>query len=67
MSSKGVNNDDTTDMIRSVLANPENQSGSLRPAARNLFTSNPLSGDLEIPASPKVSVIKSHSTIGGQM
>ena len=63
---EGVNND-TNDMNRSVLANPENQSGSLRPAARNVFTSNPLSGDLEIPASPKVSVIKSRSTVGGQM
>lgn len=55
------------EFTRSVLANPENQSGSLRPAARTLFTANPLSGDLEIPASPKVSVIKSHSTVGGQM
>jgi len=55
------------EFTRSVLSNPENQSGSLRPAARNLFTANPLSGDLEIPASPKVSVIKSHSTVGGQM
>jgi len=42
--------------VQSVLANPENQDKS-RANARSVFLANPLNTD-EIPASPKVSVIK---------
>jgi len=41
---------------KSVLSNPENQDKN-KSTARNLFSANPLSME-EIPASPKVSVIK---------
>jgi len=50
--------------MESVLANPENQDPNLR-YARNSFSSNPLNME-EVPESPKVSVIKSHSTMMGQ-
>eukprot|EP00092_Neocalanus_flemingeri_P059507 GFUD01071148.1.p1 GENE.GFUD01071148.1~~GFUD01071148.1.p1 ORF type:complete len:151 (+),score=40.10 GFUD01071148.1:42-494(+) len=41
---------------KSVLANPENQDSN-RSAARSVFLANPLNSE-EVPASPKVSVIK---------
>jgi len=49
--------------MESVLSNPENQDPNLR-FARNTFSANPLNME-EIPESPKVSVIKSHSTMMG--
>merc|ERR1711953_20378 len=49
--------------VQNVLANPENQPQHLH-LARNSFISNPLNMK-DVAASPKVSVIKSHSTLQG--
>lgn len=53
------------EFMESVLANPENQDPTLHPA-RNMFATNPLNLE-DVPESPKVSVIKSHSTAIGQL
>jgi len=47
------------EFVQSVLENPEN-TGSSRNAARNSFLANPLGveGEVQVPSSPKVSVIK---------
>ena len=54
---------DIDQFVQSVLANPENQHPSLN-NSRNMFSGNPLNLD-EVPPSPKVSVIRSRSNMGG--
>ena len=51
------------EFVQKVLANPENQQQQLQ-IARTQFLTNPLQVE-EVPASPKVSVIKSHSRLQG--